>query len=277
MAIFTLTNITLTLLSILAIRRIYYEFATGSRRRAFAKQHGTLPAPPRVTSIPSWIPTLGIEFLVANYRAVTNKRLLESWQDELRNADAHTVNASLLGTTMYLTDDPENVKQILATGFDSWRFPKERVSSLAEFLGPGIFTNEGAAWKHSREMLRPCFEKHQVADVSLFEKHTERLMDVFPRDGSTVDLLPLFHAFTLDVSTEFLFGRSTGSLVKGGEKSKESEEFVEAFEYCCDPFSNEIFKKWGYVALFLPDKKQKRSFRVVKGELDRSGYAELVG
>jgi cytochrome P450 len=267
MAIFNLTNITLTVLSIFAIRRIYYELTTGSRLRSLAKRHSTLHAPSRKSPVPSFIPTLGLDFIVANYRALKRNRLLESWQDELRNVSAHTVSANLLGTTLYLTDDPENVKQILATGFDAWGFPKERVDSLAEFLGHGVFTNEGKAWKHSRDMLRPCFERQQVADVALFEKHMERLMTGLPGDGETVDLLPVFQAFTLDVSTEFLFGRSTDSLVKDGEKSREAEEFVSAFEYCCDPFLSEKFQRWGYVGLFLPDGKHKRSCQTVKGML----------
>jgi len=176
----------------------------------------------------------------------------------------HTFSVSALGRHIFVTDDPENVKQVLATGFDAWGFAKERVDQMSEFLGHGVFTNEGKAWKHSREMLRPCFERQNVADVGMFEKHVCRLMELLPEDGSTIDLQPLFFDLSLDIATEFLFGRSADSLARG-EKRKGLETFVEAFEYCCDPFKNEQYEKWGYLGLLLPDPKQKICAQAVKG------------
>jgi hypothetical protein len=89
-------------------------------------------------------------------------------------------------------------------------------------------------------MLRPCFERHQVADTSLFAKHMDRFITVLPTDGTIIDLQPLCHELTLDIATEFLFGRSTDSL-KREEKTNEVAEFVEAFEYCADPFLSEQY------------------------------------
>lgn len=61
-------------------------------------------------------------------------------------------------------------------------------------------------------MLRPCFVKDQIADLDLLEKHTQALLKAIPTDGATVDLQVLFHRFSMDTSTEFLFGSSTNSL-----------------------------------------------------------------
>lgn len=52
--------------------------------------------------------------------------------------------------------------------------------------------------------------------MALFERHLQPLIAMLPKDRSTVDLSPLFFGFTMDVSTEFLFGHSTESLVNGG-------------------------------------------------------------
>ena len=214
--------------------------------------------------------------MISIYRAIKQKRLLELWRGYLVDANAHTIALTLWGrATVYLTDDPENVKAMLAAHFEDWSIGKERIDSLSSYLGHGIFTTEGKAWKHSREMLRPCFERTQVADVSVFERHTKRLMDLLPVDGSTVDLQPLFHELTLDIATEFLFGRSTNSLDRG-EESREVREFIEAFEYCQDPFASANYKRYGWVGLMLPDKKRKRSAQMIKGKYVNSFLPVIV-
>ncbi|KAF2829660.1 cytochrome P450 alkane hydroxylase [Ophiobolus disseminans] len=268
MALFSYTNIAVLLISLLVARRTYWEATTGQRRRRLASQKGTLPATQRVSRVPSYIPTFGIDAVVDNFRAIKAKRFLEKWQQDFIDAGAHTLAFNVFGASVYMTEDPENVKYMLATGFDAWSLGKERIKSMSAFLGMGIFTNEGKAWKHSREMLRPCFEKHAVADVSLLEKHVSRFVQLLPEDDRTIDLQPLLHELTLDIATEFLFGRSTDSLVRG-EKSKDAEGFVHAFEYCCDPFLSKPYKKWGYVGLFLPDAEGKRCAQAVKDFADK--------
>ncbi len=56
---------------------------------------------------------------------------------------------------------------------------------------------EGAAWQHSRALIRPAFTRTQVADLESFESHVQKLMAKVPKDGSTVDLAPLFFRLTL--------------------------------------------------------------------------------
>lgn len=65
-------------------------------------------------------------------------------------------------------------------------------------------------------MLRPNFVKAQVGDLESFERHVSELIDLVPKDGSTVDLSPLFFRLTLDSATEFLLGEGTNSLVSNG-------------------------------------------------------------
>lgn len=103
-----------------------------------------------------------------------------------------------------------------------------RQRGFGELLGRGVFTTDGAFWAHSRSMLRPQFEKSQVADLQQFETHLSDLLAHIPEDGSTVDLQELFHRFTMDTSTEFLTGTSADSLKD--EKSEEARKFVECFE-----------------------------------------------
>jgi cytochrome P450 len=95
-------------------------------------------------------------------------------------------------------------------------------------FGDGIFTQEGEAWKRSRELLRPQLAHRQYEDLEVFEEPMDDLLNALPQAGGVVDLQPLFFRFTLDVTTAFLFGKSIHSL-KSGEDSQE-RAFADAFD-----------------------------------------------
>lgn len=260
MGLLSLSNVALLLAALFLARRVYWETTTGSRQRALKRQHGCLPPKKLVF----WDPILGLDHVIGNFKAYSQHALLERWMRGVTRHGTHTIRMKILGQNVFLTDDPENVKSMLATNFDHWSLGRSRIEQMSAYLGMGIFTTEGAAWKHSREMLRPCFERSQVADISIMKKHTDRLINLIPKDGSTVDLQPLFHQLTLDVATEFLFGQSTNSLDTTRDH-KEVEEFVDAFEYCQNPFANENNQKWGFLGTLLPDWKLKTCIKVIKG------------
>ena len=59
--------------------------------------------------------------------------------------------------------------------------------------------------------------------------HIQHLFAKIPRDGSTVDLQPLFFQLTLDSATEFLFGESVDVL--RSPAGSEQQLFGQAFDY----------------------------------------------
>ncbi len=261
MAIFTLTNIALSLLTLYAARRIHWELTTGLQLRSLAKQHKCLPAP--MIQPPF---TLGLPFWLAQIQAIKQHRLLPFIATCFAQVHAHTRRYCIFNTQFVMTQDPENIKSMLATNFSAWSLGQGRIDEMSSYLGYGIFVNEGAAWKHSRELLRPCFEKSLVADVESLERHVKRLFEVVPQDGSEVDLQPLLHDLSMDVATELLFGRSTKAL--GRKDDGEVRAFCEAFDYASNPFGREAFKKWGVISLFLPewfDVVKKRHVKAMQG------------
>lgn len=270
MALFSLTRLAIALAVLILTRRIYWESTTGARRRALEKQHGCLP--PKRT--PTKDPLLGIDFFLKNVKSIREHRILELWQNRLRDSNARTLWLRIFGQVLYLTDDPDNIKTLLATKFEDWSIGTDRINTLTAILGKGIFTTEGPAWKHSRNLLRPCFERSAVADVTMMEMHTNRLINLIPQDGATIDLAPLFHKLTLDVATEFLFGRSTNSL-DHTEEDKESKDFVEAFEYCQNPIGDK--KGWLSIllAMFVVDGHFKKCTNIIKGTFPKTLKALL--
>jgi hypothetical protein len=81
-----------------------------------------------------------------------------------------------------------------------------------KFLGDGIFNSDGQVWSTSRALLRPQFQKQRISELEAFELHTNKLLSLIPSNGETFDIMDLWYRFTLDASTEFLFGHSVNSL-----------------------------------------------------------------
>jgi cytochrome P450 len=261
MVLILLAKLASALVAFLLARRVYWEATAGVQRRAFKRQHGCLSPKKRPARDPFW----SLDLIRANINALRQHQVLQWWTEGLTSQNAHTLSNTMLENQVVQTDDPENIKSILATRFDGWHLEKARIKLIEKTLGRGIFSAEGAAWKHSRDMLRPCFERNQVADVSLLEKHTRRLLQLIPADDSTVDLKPLLCQLTLDVSTEFLFGTSTDSLLLAEQDSEPVRKFVKAFEYFLNPINNDNVKKFGWIGIFLPDPRIKREAKIIQG------------
>lgn len=69
------------------------------------------------------------------------------------------------------------------------------------------------------------FIREKVADLPLIETHVHNLISLLgPGDGQAVMLNQLLYRFTLDASTNFLFGHSVGSL------QSEQSKFATAFD-----------------------------------------------
>ena len=61
-----------------------------------------------------------------------------------------------------------------------------------KFIGKGVFMQDGQTWKRARALIRPTFNRAEIADLENFEIHVGRLLALIPRDERTVDLQPLF-------------------------------------------------------------------------------------
>ncbi|OTA64007.1 hypothetical protein K449DRAFT_393847 [Hypoxylon sp. EC38] len=145
--------------------------------------------------------------------------------------DCHTIKVPIIDYEIIVTRDPENAR-VLFTSPD-FDISHHRQLSWMPLLGKGIFTSRGEIWKHSRALLRPQFAREMISDPQLEEHHLQNLWGKLCADSSTgwtdkVDLAPLFFKFTLDTSTEFIFGKSAYSLQQGdGNNEKKKEPKVQ--------------------------------------------------
>ncbi|KAL9083179.1 MAG: hypothetical protein Q9159_005946 [Coniocarpon cinnabarinum] len=109
-----------------------------------------------------------------------------------------------------------------------------RLFAFRPFIGPGVLITDGHAWRPARNLLQPAFTRAQIADLRLLKIHVDRLLAVLIANRGTIDLQPLFHQYGLDISSEFIFGKSVASLDPHTDpKDKERARlFLEAVDYC---------------------------------------------
>ena len=206
---------------------VYWEWTVGIQRRRLIKQNGCKPIRnhEEFNGFPKNV--IGIKIIKENVKALREHRALEVLGSR-HTRTANTIHHKTFFEDMIYTLEPENIKAMLATSFKDFGLSRRRQKAFIPLLGQGIFTSNGAAWQHSRDLLRPNFVRGQVGDLDTFESHVDQLISAIPADGSTFDLQSLFFQLTIDTATEFLFGESTNTL--GSSASNEEKvRFAQAF------------------------------------------------
>ncbi|CAG8977173.1 hypothetical protein HYALB_00003394 [Hymenoscyphus albidus] len=215
------------------IFRLTDSYLDYRRDTASGRQHGCQPPPSLVKRWP-----LGIEWLRKIWLFNAEGRLLDFFVSVAKEYEPiNNVSQNLLlGPRAFHVMCPANVESVLATDFHDYGFgPRREV--FDPLLGNGIFTQDGAPWKHSRELLRKQFVRAQYRNLDNFREHVDNLIAQIPFD-TVVDLQPLFFSFTLDTTTALLFGTSTYSLRAGVNQETENKVFADSFSIAQGGLSN---------------------------------------
>jgi hypothetical protein len=176
---------------------------TNLKRRRFERKARSLGCQPAKT-YPHQDPVLGLDFFVATVRGLKQCTLLDD-MDRLFRSVGDTFWFLSLGRWMMLTDEPDNIKTILALNMDDWPIAGPRLWSLLPILGSqSVFASNGAVWHRARSMIRPAFVRDQVADLACSGRHIANLIAKIPRDGEAFDLQQLILPMTMDSSTDFM-------------------------------------------------------------------------
>lgn len=216
------SHLTALLLGVLLAVIVALEIRRYVVRRQFARQHGCQP----VLARPNKEPLLGLDIIPSTLRAFRQHKLLEQ-NCELFRTHGSTLKLTELQRRIILTIEPENIKTILSVKFQDYSLG-HRLEAFRPLLGEGIFDTDGDHWASSRALIRPSFSRDKVADLTMFETLIKDLFTLLPRDGkTTVDLQELFFKYTIDSATDFLFGKSVGTL----RKSQSDLDFAQAFHY----------------------------------------------
>ncbi|KAF6226498.1 hypothetical protein HO133_009364 [Letharia lupina] len=176
------------------------------------------------------------------FDADKNNRLMELFLFHFQDV-GNTLEQKFLGTPAFGTIEPRNLEAMFSTRFADFGYGLRR-QIFFPLLGDGIFTQDGAAWKHSRQMLRPQFSRQQYQDLDILCEHVDDLISCILEKGQSLDLQPLFFRFTLDTTSAFLFGESTYSL--RANQSGEDIQFAESFDVAQDY----VVQRYRYLDLY---------------------------
>ncbi|KAL9024620.1 MAG: hypothetical protein Q9196_006386, partial [Gyalolechia fulgens] len=165
--------------------------------------------------------------MLENIKSWKAGRLLDRLQSRFERA-GNTYSATVAGSSMIFTIDPENIEAIFAENFNDFDTGWIRRRAFAPSIGDVLITADGSNWHKQRAMLRPAFNKQLYSDYTFYQPDIDQLIRVVPADGSTIDLAPLFYKHALTLASRLLFDEPMASL--NPEFAASSGRFIEAFK-----------------------------------------------
>ncbi|CAG8957897.1 hypothetical protein HYFRA_00000237, partial [Hymenoscyphus fraxineus] len=190
------------------------------RDTEFGKRKGCQPSAAKL--LYKW--PLALDVLRDGFKAGREKRLLQFFTKHFGQLRP-TAEVNILGGTGYVTQDPENIRTILSTKFQDFHLGP-RCLAMRAMIGEGIFTQDGPAWKHSREVLRKQFMRMQYQNLRGFNEHLENLIERMKASSGIIDLQPMFYRLTLGTTIAMILGQP-----------------VESFEHEVGDFFSKAFDK----------------------------------
>jgi linoleoyl-CoA desaturase len=159
---------------------------------------------------------------------------------------------------MYLVSESSAVKRVLVDNAKNWR-KSEEYRPLAEWLGRGLITSEGAVWAKDRRLLQPAFHRETLAQLS---RQVATCTSTWPLEGkAVVDMTREMLDLSLVIIGHRLFGyeleRADVDQIR--VLTSECQEYVTKEMLSFQPFSRGRSK---YVA-------NVKTLRAILGRLDR--------
>ena len=137
---FSLSDFALIPISVFVVITAVKKLLIWRRNRAFADSHGCKP--PRRFS--------RIQNIRENLHANTKHAWLNMWYRRYSTVAPTFESATVGFDPIIFTNEPENIKTILATDFSTFDLGHRRKALMDPIVGPGIFSSDGQAWRHSR-------------------------------------------------------------------------------------------------------------------------------
>ncbi|KAG2062786.1 cytochrome P450, partial [Suillus decipiens] len=149
------------------------------------------------------------------------------------------INFCFFWEDLIMTTEPQHIKTILATDFDSYVKGAKFRKAADSVLGTGVFNSDviGCATRCisrlHRTMTRPFFNHDRISHFDIFDRHADHAITLAKerfRAGLAIDFQDLISRFTLDSASEFLFGHCINSLSAGLPYPHNATEFTDAVQ-----------------------------------------------
>lgn len=104
----------------------------------------------------------------------------------------HTYEYNVFGQRTVCTMNMDNIRTVVGPSSANFVKPPGSKQAAHPLLTDNLVALDGHEWKQSRSLVMPVLTKEQAVDLPALERHIQKLLKLIPRDGSTVDLQPLF-------------------------------------------------------------------------------------
>ncbi len=108
-----------------------------------------------------------------------------------------------------VTIDPAMIEHVLKVNAGNYRKSEIQVKRMGHFLGKGLLTTEGEAWKTQRRLIQKGFDRKQLDALSVIMQDSlaESLQDFDTQiDNGPVDIYPHLMKITFAMVARSLFG-----------------------------------------------------------------------
>ncbi|KAJ7703697.1 cytochrome P450 [Mycena rosella] len=200
----------LCLLSFPLVLTCRVQYKMWADRRAAAAHGAVLPP-----ALPSSIG--GLDLIRAARRGMADSYPGENVA-KLAKKYGHTFSMRVFFQDRFFTAEPEYLKIILATQFNSFEKGEDTRVIFGALLGSGVFGSDGELWKFHRAMTRPFFKRDRISDFELFDRHSlDAIGHIKKRlnEGHPFDFQDMVSRFAMDASGEFLLGHNAHTLAAG--------------------------------------------------------------
>lgn len=167
---------------------IYRKLKAYSTFKAAKIQHGC-QRPPRY---PHRDPIWGYDLYSERAKATQRGQMMKLYEGHF-DLYGKTFEEQFFDTKIINTMEAANIQQVTALSFHDYGKSASRNSSTSAFLGRGIFSEDGSFWKYSRDLVKPTFSRSEISDVSSVGEFVDRMLELIPRDGASIDMQPVMH------------------------------------------------------------------------------------
>lgn len=140
--------------------------------------------------IPSRDPIFGLDTVIRTLRELKGHKRMRS-VNRLFQQYGHTYQSFPFGRRSIFTIHPRNL-QIVFSENERFGVGPLRERASRPMIGRGIVTSDGNKWMQARAMIKPTFNRSEIANPQMFSNHIEKFLQLLQHNETEVDLQPLF-------------------------------------------------------------------------------------
>src|SRR6476660_10567361 len=127
-----------------------------------------------------------------------------------RSYEEDIIESRLAGRRNFILNEPNAIRHVLVDNYENYVRTPFSVRVLRPFLGKGVLTAEGRAWKYQRRTLAPAFTPRAVSTLvpHMLAATDETIAKLRAASNAPVDLREAMQRMTLEIAgrTMFSFG-----------------------------------------------------------------------